>query len=318
MKHDYFDGFIGQESLKTKLTFLIEAHKKTKIFDPVLLVSKRGDGKSDIARRIGKNLLKSDNSGPKKFLEINSASIKTVSAFVDDIVIPHILGNQETTIFCDEFGEIDKKVANWLLSVLCPNKENKTHAWHNGVKYEFDYRCFSFIGATTDAHLISLPMKSRLRRLEFQPYTLKNLIKILENHSPDITYKNNVQLEIAKVLRASPRATVMMAKDIRQYTENKGRSIFNENDWEELKYILGILPLGLTIQEFQLLKFLEDGPATLTCLAAKFNLTPSEVRKEIELYPMSLNLMTIDGKRKITAKGREILKCVENQKVIAE
>lgn len=310
MFKNYFPNFIGQEKLKNKLSFLIDAHKKTRIFDSAMLVSKRGDGKSQIAKLIGNNLLGA-NSKPKKFLEINSASVKTVTSFVDNIVVPHIRGNQEVTIFLDEFGKIHSEVEDWLLSVLCPNEENKTFAYHDGVRYDFDFKYCSFLMATTDAHAISLPMKSRLRRLEFEPYTNIDLMKILHRYSPNISYRDLIERKIVNILRDSPRATVMLSKDIIQFTKNANIDYFGENEWEEFKQVFGILPLGLTSSELQLLRFLREGNCTLTTLAAKFSLDTSELRKEIELFPLSKGLIQIDGKRKITTKGLDLIKSID-------
>ncbi len=311
MIQDYFPGYIGQPKLKNKLSFLLDNHRKTKMFEPVLLVSKRGDGKSDLARRIGSNILNFDNTKPRKFIEVNSASVASITAFCNDILIPHVAGNQETTLFCDEFATINKKVENWLLSVLCPNAEGRTTAFHDGAKYDFDYRYFTFIGATTDARLLSLPMKSRLRRLEFEPYSHNDLIRILFKNTPNVIFRDDIEMQIVKVLRGSPRTTVLMAKDINQYVESKNvDKIFNQKDWDVLRHIMDVLPYGLTRNELQLLKFLREGPMTLTGLAAKFALEPSELRRDIELFALSLGLIAIDGKRILTARGREALETI--------
>lgn len=311
MHNEYFPDFIGQSIIKTQLSFLLNAYQHSRILSPLLLVAKRGDGKSDLSRRIALNLTNSNRTGPKKLIEINSASVKTVESFVEKIIIPFVAGNKEVTLFCDEFAKIGEPVSDWLLSVLCPNAEHRTFAYHGGTRYDFDFRYFSFIGATTDAHLVSLPMKSRLRRLEFEPYSNIDLIKILHRNC-DIEFRDNIEHEIVKVLRSSPRATVMMAQDIRQYATNENKNSFGRRDWENFKFILGILPLGLTRNELQLLRYLDEGPATLTCLSAKFSLSIAELRQEIELFPMASGLISIDGKRKLTHKGKELLESLKN------
>ncbi len=310
-KYELFPNYIGQDKLKNKLSFLLHNHRKTKIFQPVLLVSERGSGKSTLARQIGDNLLDFKNERPRKFLEINAASVKNIGSLIDDIIVPYVAGDKEITIFFDEFGEINEKVANWLLSVLCPNKGHVTSAIFNGVKYDFNYQYISFICATTDARLLSLPMKSRLRRLDFESYSFEDLTRILFQNAPGISFTDQTENEIVQILRGSPRATVMMAEDIRQYLASSNKDTFDFKDWRRLKKILDILPLGLNRNELQMLKYLNERAMTLTCLAAKCNITASECRNDRELFLLSEGLINIDGKRKITPKGQDLLKLSE-------
>ncbi len=51
---------------------------------------------------------------------------------------------------------------------------------------------------------------------------------------------------------------------------------------------------------------------SLTALSARFGLDAPELRREIEIYPLCSDLIYIDGKRKITQKGLDLLKTIEN------
>lgn len=310
MLNDLFGDFIGQKHLKAQLNFLLDSHRKNKIFNPSLIVGKRGDGKSKLARTIGQNILNNDNTEPRRFIEINSSSVTNITGFVDEIVIPHLSGNAEVTLFCDEISAMDSKVKDWLLSVLQPNANNQTFAHHAGIRHDFSFKHFSFIAATTDPQALSEPFKSRLRRLEFEPYSLSDLRGILYKQFEKNIFKDDVDKEIVTTVRGSPRNVVMLAGDILKYLSRNNKSSFGRADWQEFVEIFDILPMGLTQNELMLLRYLVDAPLSLTGIAARFNLRPSMVRAEIELFPLSQNLITIDQKRKLTQKGRKLLQVV--------
>ena len=82
---------------------------------------------------------------------------------------------------------------------------------------------------------------------------------------------------------------------------------FSIYDFEALSDSVGILPLGITYTEKQILETLNNcGSATLTGLAAKLGLSKSALQRDHELYLLNKNLMAIDGKRKITSQGIEL------------
>ena len=75
---------------------------------------------------------------------------------------------------------------------------------------------------------------------------------------------------------------------------------------------VSILPLGLTYTEKQILEVLnKHGSATLTGLAAKLGLSKTSIQRDHELYLLNKNLIEIDGKRKITARGMKVCEELE-------
>ena len=310
---DYLkEEFIGQRNLRLKINFYIESYRKTGIFKNLLIASPRGVGKTELLNQIAKNLIQSNNQ-PKKYILINGATIKTVGSFVNDIVIPHVSNNQYVTIALDESHAIESKVIDWLLTVLSYSKNNITSNTYDGIDYFFDFKFCSFILATTKVEQLPTAFTSRLKRIEFEPYKSNELISILHKNSTEIKYQENIEKEIISVVRGLPRYVVDIAKDIEKYCNLKGNEIFDEKDWVEFKKIQSIRPLGITVLEYQLLKYLEEfGPRSLTCLAAKLGLDSTTVRRDIESYLISHNLISILGQRYITGFGRRILSgCVE-------
>ena len=83
----------------------------------------------------------------------------------------------------------------------------------------------------------------------------------------------------------------------------------NNEDWDNLKDHLGILPYGLNRIEVQVLRHLsEKKDCSLTHLAAKTGLSKSCLQRDFEMYLQKMNLMEITtAGRCITAKGQEIL-----------
>lgn len=297
--------FVGQERLRRTINFLIDGYKKSPFLDNILLIAQRGDGKTLLCRKIGEAL-------GKKFIEINGSSLNSIDAFVNRIIIPHVSDNQDVTLFIDEFATVSPKVLEWLLSMLQYDAKTKTsHAVHDGITHNFDFNHLTFLAATTNPEKLSNALKSRFRQLEFFPYKHDELVKMLCTYTPHINYVDNIHNEIISVSRGSPRSiSLRLAEDIKKYIniKNTNKHIFSAEDWMELKHIISIQPLGLTPNEIKLLQILQESPCTVTCLTGKFNMDMATLRKTIELYPLSLGLITINQKREITHRGREIIK----------
>jgi Holliday junction resolvasome RuvABC ATP-dependent DNA helicase subunit len=101
-----------------------------------------------------------------------------------------------------------------------------------------------------------------------------------------------------------------MAKDnVTQFAMRHNVHDIGHKEWDELKCVLGILPLGLENTELQVLKILrERGACSLTNLSAVTGLSSNSIRSEFELYLLKHGLMEVaQGGRKITAKGDQYL-----------
>jgi Holliday junction resolvasome RuvABC ATP-dependent DNA helicase subunit len=312
MEHKYNDcigtDFIGQTDLRREINFLLDGFKETRFLDNLLFVAQRGDGKTLICRKIGQAL-------NKKFLEINGSSLKSITAFVDQIVVPHVSNNQEVTLFIDEVASVNFKVLDWLLSVLQYDPATKCSvATHDGITHSFNFKFLTVLTATTNPEKLSAALKSRFRKIEFQPYKKEELTQILLKYSDGVKFAPNIQDYIISVSRESPRhISLRLAEDVKKYlsTKESSKDTFDSSDWYNLRDTLSIKPLGLTPNEVKLLKILKEAPCTATCLTGKFNLDMGTLRREVELYPLSKSLITINQKRQITPKGLEVLGYIE-------
>ena len=308
----YFDNIIGQPAVKRNLSFLLDAHAATGTTNNILMVSKRGTGKTTISREFAKNLKL--NGKTKPFIECNASEIKNVPIFFSEIVIPHIDNNRPATVLIDEASELNKPLVNMLLSILSPNKENRNIVHYNGNDHEFNFFFVTFLFACVEIQKLSKPFQERLERIELEPYTAHDLILILEQNAKEIEFENELAPKIVTMLRGNPRFAVYMANNIKFYCKTNKQQMFKHKDWEILKHKKNIKPLGLLSQEVQVLKALAQNKQglTLTNISAKLGLPTSTVRNDIELFLLGEDLMQIDGKRFITSKGMKIWKEINN------
>lgn len=310
---DYFPEIIGQEKVKKNLSLYLDGYKVNKFIPPILLISPRGTGKTNLASQLSNNLTDNNNQ-IKNTLHINCASIKNLSQFVDQLIIP--FQNTYVTYLMDEIHCVPKDVSNWLLSVISPNKERKSFNYFNNNRFDFDFHQTSWLACTTHPEKLSEAYKSRQERIDLEEYSDSELIRILYKNSGDIIYKDNIELDIVSVCRSTPREVVKISDKIKQYCDIKHNRLFDKGDWSTLKNRAGINYLGLNAHEIRHLQCLkESGELTLTMLAAKLRLDRTTVQRDIERFLFEKSLINIEGKRFLTHLGREAIKCLETDKI---
>jgi Holliday junction resolvasome RuvABC ATP-dependent DNA helicase subunit len=144
--------------------------------------------------------------------------------------------------------------------------------------------------------------------IDFEPYSPLELGDILKLRAPDIQFTSKSLKKLQEIVRDNARSAVMRAREVELYCESKNSPVFNVSDYDSLCDQLGILSHGISATEKQILDILEkSGQCTLTVLSAKTGLSPSALRKHHEVYLLKRGLMQIDGKRKITQKGRDLI-----------
>lgn len=300
-------GYIGQERVRKMVNFYIDCQRRSKVFDPMLICSQRGSGKTELARIIAKNLLDNHNQ-PKKAVEINCASVKSLGSFINNIVSPYISNGQEITIVFDEIHLLPQEVHAWLLSAFNIEVTSCNRVSYDGVEYTFDHRLLSAVSCSTNSEKLTKAFLSRLTKVELEAYTNEDLIKILFKNTPEINYQDNIENEIVKTVRHSPREAVKLGKNIIKYCERSNSNSFNKGDWLFLKSILDIRPLGLKSHEWRILEYLYNhGPQTLTCISSYLGVDSKTTQKDFEIHLLSEDLIRINQKRELTNKGREVL-----------
>ena len=159
----------------------------------------------------------------------------------------------------------------------------------------------------------------RCERIDLEEYTYNELGRITAMGLEGMTFDAGLLDEIATVLRGNARAAQKIAINITNYTAPKGLTHFGFADWESLKHSLGILPLGLSRIELQILRILtEKKECSLTNLAAKTGLTAQCIRQDFEMYLQKCNLMDITtAGRSITVDGLNYIEDVRKAEATA-
>ena len=306
MSKDIFDGLIGQDNVKKKLSFYLKAFNKTSICPFLNFVGAKGLGKTEFAKSFARNLTNEDGS-KRPFIEINCSTIKNNEAFFEQIFLP-VIANNEVTILLDEAHALPKDLTNAFLTIFNTESSHvKDFHWEEQV-FTFNFKKQTFLFATTESDKLFPPLKDRLTTIDFEPYKYSELGKILHSKIPDVKFEDDALEKLSKTTRGNARNAVMRAKEIMLFCEAENSPNFTNESYEKFCETLGILPHGITCTEKQLLQILaERGACTLSMLSASTGLSTTSIRADHELYLLRKNFMQIDGKRKITSHGKKLL-----------
>lgn len=308
--NNYFNGLVGQDAVKKKLSFYLDAFHKTSQCPFLLMAGAKGLGKTEFAKAFAKNLYNQDGD-KRSFLELNCSTIKNNEQFFEQIFLPLIADNEITILF-DECHALPQDLTMAFLTIFnAESNTRKTFEW-NEMTFEFNFKQQTFLFATTETDRIFPPLKDRLTIVDFEPYSSTDLADILKLCVPLVNFHDNVEEKIASTIRGNARSAVKRAKEIELYCGAKNSYNFGLDAFDDLSDQVGILPHGITYTEKQILQVLNNcGSATLTGLASKIGMSKSALQRDHELYLLNQNLMEIDGKRKITGRGLEVCKTFE-------
>ena len=306
MTETYFPDIIGQETVKKALGFYIDGYQKTGCIPHLMFTAPRGCGKTTMATAMAKNL--KSNGSIKPLITLNCSTIKSLKQFFNMIVIPHMVDTDATVLF-DECSELPKDVTMALLTITNPNPRNRNDFSYEDYNVTFDYRRLSFMFATTEGQSIFHALMDRMERIDLEEYKLDELGKIVMLGLEGYTVEKKALEQVSTVLRGNARAGQKMAMKMKLYLNAQGKTNFNLKDWRELSGKLGILPLGISVQELNLMRYMARKKATrLTELAAITGLSKGAIQKDYELYLSKMGLMEIQPEgRSLTTKGLDYL-----------
>ena len=220
MMDKLFPAIIGQEAAKRKLKFYIEGFEATSICPHLMFVAPKGAGKTTLAKAFARNLKDRHEDKPKRFLEINCATIKNLKQFMNEIVVMHMI-DRDATILFDEASELPKSVTMALLTILNPNKDNMTTFSYEDYTFDCDFRRLSFLFATTESHQIFHALLDRMDRVDLEEYSHDDLAKIMEVSIEKVKFKSDVLVHIAPTLRGNARAAQKLSQKIDIYCGRK-------------------------------------------------------------------------------------------------
>lgn len=295
---------IGQNKVKNRLNFYSRLYKSGYTVPAIMLNAAKGLGKTEFARQFH-NTIKQDED--HKFFEINCGTIRNAEDFFEQVFIPNIAGRNITVLF-DECHALPKDLTDVFLSAFNVEgvKKKQVSLGMNVVTFDFTKQVYMF--ATTELHKIFAPLKDRLSIIDFKPYTENELAKMIRAKFDWIEYDDGVLEAVVHTVGGNARSAIKMAVDIRNWCNVNSTHNVSHSAWNKIKKEFDIMPFGLVNVEVQILKALaERGSCSLQMLSAITGMSRQAIQLEAENNLLRKGFMEIDGKRKITNKGTQIL-----------
>jgi Holliday junction DNA helicase RuvB len=303
---------IGHENTKKQLEIAIDAARQRNMSIPhILLSGAAGCGKTSTAR-----LLAEQTDSP--FLSVVPNDLKDYKSIVKVLErLDHTgydnKGNRTNIIhpsilFLDEVHNLPTKgqellgivMERFILESMKPNM----YIW---IPY------FTLVGATTIAGKLSKPFRDRFKlNFNFQPYEIKDMIKIVRFHAKRLKVKLTPAsvIEIARRSRGTPRVAVGFLERVRDKALSIEATVVTSKLTMEVFDTIGIDEEGFTKLELKILKTLFDAglPVGLDNLSIILQEDAKSIRDFAEPYLIRKGMMLVSGKgRIITEKGAQYL-----------
>jgi Holliday junction resolvasome RuvABC ATP-dependent DNA helicase subunit len=307
MNEEYFKNIVGQASAKKKLGFFIDNYKRTGKMKSVFLNAPKGCGKTTFARSIAATLKK--HNPDKEYVELNCGGIRNAKQFCESVLLSRVVDRDVTVLF-DESHALKSDVQNLMLTMFNTGSE-KNRLAYDEFDFDIDFRRQTFLFATTEADKVDTPLKNRLEEIHLQTYTEQDLAQIifLNIEKKNIIAEESTVADVASVVRQNAREAVKMADHIVDYMHGKD-DIFGDQQWQEMRSALDILPLGISPVELAVLREIRTSGTSLSDLTAATGMSKTAISGSAELFLRQNRLMYVGDKswRYLTQRGADLLK----------
>ena len=289
-----FEGYIGQEKIKSNLKIFIQAAlNRNESLDHCLFYGPAGLGKTTLASIIAKSM---------------GANIKTTAAPMIEKSgdLAALLTNLEEgdVFFIDEIHRLSPAVEEILYPAMEDYRLDIVIGQGPAAQtVKIDLPRFTLIGATTKSAGISTPLRDRFGisfRLEF--YKDSELAQIVEFAAIKlgIACSREGAMEIAKRARSTPRIALRLLKRVRDFAQVAGESSISQKRANEALGELGVNELGFDEMDLSYLRLLCSAKRALGLNTLAAALSEDEATIEDVLEPFLL----ANGYIERSAKGR--------------
>ena len=287
------DNLIGQEAIKTQIRMQAEFCKKYNSLLPhTLLIASAGYGKSAYSDAIAELL-------GRPAIHIYCPTIQT-EADLWAVLKPNGKWFEPgTCVLVDELHSLSLKVAEQLYTMM----ETFTLA-QNGVVTNVPK--FTLIGATTEPHMMSKPLRDRfINQFVFEPYTDADIRCFIENMGA-VFVMPSAENRIARICNHTPRLVKAFMRKLHMYAVLNNIDMVTSDKLTEYLTASGFTPDGLTPLEDKYMRILADQKkASLATMANLLGMKQNMVATIIEPVLITRGLLEMGvGGRVITEQGK--------------
>ena len=274
--------FIGQESLREKLTIYVAAAKQRgEPLDHILFHGPPGLGKTTLAGIIAREM-----GGELR--------ITTGPALERSGDLAAILSNLQPrdVLFIDEIHRLSPVVEEILYPALEDYQIDIMIGEGPAARsIKLDLQPFTLVGATTRAGMLTNPLRDRfgiVSRLEF--YSADELARIVRRSAGllQVPIHDDGAFEIARRSRGTPRVANRLLRRVRDYADVKSDGSISMDVAQRALAMLDVDPLGFDIMDRKLLEAVihrfDGGPVGLDNIAASIGEEPGTIEDVIEPY----------------------------------